>query len=44
MFLPEVFNLTESERILSDIAKNSFGLLISAGDSANTFPLRRLYQ
>ena len=38
MFLPEVFRVTESEGIFSDIENNSFGLLISAGDTPDDVP------
>lgn len=38
MFLPEVFRVAESEGIFSDIENNSFGLLISAGDTPDDVP------
>jgi transcriptional regulator len=38
MFLPEVFKVQDRETIFSDIAKNGFGMLISAGDSAQDVP------
>ncbi|MDF1748839.1 MAG: FMN-binding negative transcriptional regulator [Alphaproteobacteria bacterium] len=38
MFLPEVFKVVDVQKLFSDIEKNSFGMLISAGDGPEDVP------